>query len=1357
MSTTQRVTKDGFPLKGNAKAPVEEATSEKGQFKPTNENKRIDAQAESRTANLKPKSKDGHLEEVFRQKEDSPSASRLAPPMSLGKSKRKIVEKMAKMSPKHIRFFDDDENSESMQENYDTSGEKAQPTGSDDAHDQTSEISETDACDLDSVTHLNQTNQKGVGKIIRTSVYLYDSPPPPSVPNGTRKHNGSHEDQIGSMTKDLNPSMAHQLDVNTVHDLSPSRSTDSWKVKDYSQYPALKGLPRIGSVLAFKTLELSALYTPELSQYKEGTVLQVDAASSMVTIELREGFVNQQPITPAADGVFKTIPHRKFSVELEGDEGTTEQLAPAKPGVVTYHLSSLVGCRHDSKLEEVLESLYPSLVRGSISLDDARASPEMMLKLFRITQLKNMYLESAETQIQTLEALTEEKQRYSNLLESTRQLENDMKEQLQSEVETLTQELEATVGELERNAKEQESTQQLLVSNDITIDELTEERDALKVKLEELIEGLQERDSNESFVVGRLKEQLADYESQLEDAQDDFRVLSADWDRIDALVKGRPSVDIDGLKSQASVIKKLKEQSESLRAKREEDANHYGVLKIQLQEKESELIELKSRIDAYESGDSDLFHSSYLTGVYGLNNAIIEIKDLKLQMEIRQKENERLTKQINDRESQISDIIDENSELRRRLGISKDTLIDISNLRHSRALELQESKALNTLLKKEIETLEEERLKLKKLLRHEAVAIGQRAVSAGLSSEELIAVEEYASKLRAGEHEFLHGEGDRRRPPIQNDELKKLVFELERLHRDCDEARLTINDLQNNGLPLVEKLIETLETKKMKELTRDIKGDSDVEQSIIQINTALRDKITGLTKRLEHSESEREKANARAQKAEEALRNRHASKLLSLSSPADFCYGSIYDYSSLVEYLVQALRELHVKTEELKNCKSEFYNLKSDLKDLEITANEAIERLLHSKRVVLHQMRGVEDSLQNTVARQDYENALNMMDFVRAQQIARMESAESVLKERLKLADGKWEMLQQSESQLRSRLQSTEELYVAASEQIMELRKEILDLKTLYEGGATRKEKEELERHYNKLRDENFQLSQEISDQKELVHVANAQAEDLLHIHKVDMREKEILQAAIHELQIEDDHKLLVGKLHNHILALQVSEASVLKKLEKKEIKCQKLENSLRHTERALEECEKQLSEEKMLSRSRTGILYKKIADLRVLTSGHVALEAYEIGESANFLNKLAETNLQLNSLNELIAALREEKGEKEKIITWHSRMTAVALENLRLSRENSVFQKRSEEYQKSLQDCMSRITALEEDYIRIQSESSRREIEWDLAQEHMEKKLRELENERESILRKSDIEDVAMTKKGSKNYRSKN
>lgn len=76
----------------------------------------------------------------------------------------------------------------------------------------------------------------------------------------------------------------------------------------------------------------------------------------------------------------------------------------------------------------------------------------------------------------------------------------------------------------------------------------------------------------------------------------------------------------------------------------------------------------------------------------------------------------------------INDIEEENEELRFKLGMDPRDPLDLTEFRKNKELRKEEEKALNFILQKEVERLEDERIELKKKIRKLAQQTGQRSV-----------------------------------------------------------------------------------------------------------------------------------------------------------------------------------------------------------------------------------------------------------------------------------------------------------------------------------------------------------------------------------------------------------------------------------------------------------------------------------------------------------------------------------------------------------------------------------------------------------------------------------------------------
>nr|XP_061811743.1 coilin-like [Nerophis lumbriciformis] len=115
------------------------------------------------------------------------------------------------------------------------------------------------------------------------------------------------------------------------HIHKPQRNDTESASRDYSAMPLLAAPPQVGQKIAFKQLELTENYTPEVSAYKEAMIVSFDPITKQVELELLS--VAQAPSEPG-----------KFDLVYQNPDGSE---------LVEYAVSreSRVAERWDSLLE----------------------------------------------------------------------------------------------------------------------------------------------------------------------------------------------------------------------------------------------------------------------------------------------------------------------------------------------------------------------------------------------------------------------------------------------------------------------------------------------------------------------------------------------------------------------------------------------------------------------------------------------------------------------------------------------------------------------------------------------------------------------------------------------------------------------------------------------------------------------------------------------------------------------------------------------------------------------------------------------------------------------------------------------
>lgn len=371
--------------------------------------------------------------------------------------------------------------------------------------------------------------------------------------------------------------------------------------------------------------------------------------------------------------------------------------------------------------------------------------------------------------------------------------------------------------------------------------------------------------------------------------------------------------------------------------------------------------------------------------------------------------------------------------------------------------------------------------------------------------------------------------------------------------------------------------------------------------------------------------------------------------------------------------------------------------------------------------------------------------------------IAMLEVQFEVCQKRAELAEYKWSMSEQVENEIKKRLDNVDRLYIETMEENMRLRDSEMELKNSFEGGADREQNNANLSKIANLEAKNEKLSHDVLKYKSIADIATQQASDLLRLHTINEKEKEILHAAIQELQIDGDEKLLIGKMHHHIVALQVSEANALRKLDMVTSKCLKLEANVVQQETLIDMRDSNIFQMHLDGKNRIRILQGLVSELRSRNTGLVLLSVYErtcnlvqslhsrktemtsdlkkmMEDKKTFEDKLVESLEKIQIHEQLIAALQDKSSSSNIIMGWHKRMADNQLSQLKLQREVMHVKQSEIMAVKELEEANRRAAVLEIDIVTLQSNFDASHIDWEKREMELELKLQQYEEEREKI-----------------------
>ncbi|XP_043822017.1 centrosomal protein of 290 kDa [Dromiciops gliroides] len=579
-------------------------------------------------------------------------------------------------------------------------------------------------------------------------------------------------------------------------------------------------------------------------------------------------------------------------------------------------------------------------------------------------------------------------------------------EKIEIQNQEMRKNLEESVQEMEKMTDEYNRMKIIVQQTDTLMDQLKKERDHYRLQVQELTELLKAKNEEDDPVMAAVNakveewkrilaskdDEIIEYQQLLCNLREKLRnaQLDADKNNVIALQQGIQERDgqIKMLTEQVEQYTKemdtntliIEDLRNELRHNRGSSSvsqlNHFVEMQTKLQnlerknkdaeraaelaegdarEKDKELVEALKRLKDYEAG------------LYGLEDAVAEIKTYKSQVKIRDREIEALTMEINKLELKINDFLDENEDLRERLGLDPKTMIDLTEFRKSKHLKQQQYKAENQVLLKEIESLEEERLELKQKIRKMAQ---DKAKKSGTLAGDLhltnvfnqeVRMEERKSQLMSSENvdefklknEYLSKELNEKERDLERNRIvitkfqnkvKELVEEKAQLEEGLKEILKTIKEMQTEPgikgetplvIPSLEKLVNAIDSRNAEGVfDANLHLKAQVDQ-LIGRNDELRDELKETRKEATNYSQHLAKANLKMENLEKEiclLRKAKGSDIVfkGIDLPDGMTPSSANIINSQNEYLIYILQELENKEQMLKKLEDslEEYNRK---------------------------------------------------------------------------------------------------------------------------------------------------------------------------------------------------------------------------------------------------------------------------------------------------------------------------------------------------------------------------------------------------------------------------------------------
>uniref|UniRef100_A0A8C7QSB3 Centrosomal protein 290 n=1 Tax=Oncorhynchus mykiss TaxID=8022 RepID=A0A8C7QSB3_ONCMY len=558
-------------------------------------------------------------------------------------------------------------------------------------------------------------------------------------------------------------------------------------------------------------------------------------------------------------------------------------------------------------------------------------------------------VQSREESTETQRRLNSANRQLYQCMEDVQRAEEEVAH-LKTQNDQMQKSLEESVKEMETMTDEYNKMKIVVQQTDSIMDQLRKERDHAKLQVRELTEQIQSRAEEDDPVMAAVNakvdewkrvlagkdEEIMEYQQMIRELRDKLRSTQMDTDKSNIIALQQAVLERD------NQIKMLTEQVEQYTGEMERNALLIEELKKPLKKdrgasiQQRKLDELTAKLQATETRAqeaervaelaetdardkdkelSDTLNNMrlYESGTDGLQVAIAEIKECKNQMRVRDREAEAMTREINQLEMRINNLLDENEDLRERLGLEPKEEVDLTEFRRTKSLKQRQFQAENQVLTKEVDGDWKEPLDVNLTVSHLVPCSLHSALKEVVHST-------MGTELNHKERDLEH---QRTQSSQFKSKLEDLFKENKQLEQGMKEILQAIQEAQQKNptsqaavsIPSLEKLVRAIEMK-----NSDGKFDTSLhlKAQVDQLtgrNDEIRQEMRAAREEAANTMSQLVKAKEKVTRLEadmEALRKSKGGGVIfrTLNLPDDMALSSTEVISSLNEYAVRLLRSI---------------------------------------------------------------------------------------------------------------------------------------------------------------------------------------------------------------------------------------------------------------------------------------------------------------------------------------------------------------------------------------------------------------------------------------------------------------